>query len=117
MAISVAGTGHQLEQRERALRKANAHRSSRSKLKGQLKSGEVTLEELLGRHPHEDPEWLTTMRIAALIIHTPGIGKTKCRKAYRRAQLSEGLTFRATPRATRQRLLTALHSTAPAAFR
>lgn len=64
------------EQRKAALEKAAAARHARAELRANIKSGSVTLEEVLDS---DDPV-ATRMKVSALIESLPGYGKAKASK-------------------------------------
>ena len=64
------------EQRKEALEKAAAARHARAELRDKIKSGEVTLEEVLD----SDDPIATRMKVSALIESLPGYGKAKAQK-------------------------------------
>jgi hypothetical protein len=66
------------EQREQALAKAAAARRARAELKEQLKSGSLSLAQLLARA--ETDEHTSGMKVLAVIESLPGVGKVKARR-------------------------------------
>lgn len=66
------------EQRQAALAKAAEVRRIRADVKQMLKSGEVTLPELLGKADGSDA--LAKMRVHEVIESMPNFGKVKARK-------------------------------------
>jgi hypothetical protein len=66
------------EQREQALAKAAAARRARAELKDQLKSGNLSLAQLLERADAD--EHAGGMKVLAVIESLPGVGKVKARR-------------------------------------
>ncbi len=64
------------EQRKAALEKAAAARHARAELRDNIKSGKVTLEEVLD----SDDPIANRMKVSALIESLPGYGKAKANK-------------------------------------
>lgn len=64
------------EQRKAALEKAAAARHARAELRAKIKSGEVSLEEVLD----SDDPIASRMKVSALIESLPGYGKAKATK-------------------------------------
>ncbi len=64
------------EQRKEALAKAAEARHARAELRANIKSGKVTLEEVL----NSDDPVATRMKVSALIESLPGYGKAKAAK-------------------------------------
>lgn len=65
------------EQKREALKKAQRMRSERAELRGQLKKGAISLEEVLAQ---SDDEVVARMRVAYLIESLPQIGKVTSKK-------------------------------------
>lgn len=61
------------EDRQRFLKKAEEARSARAQLREQLKSGQVSLEEVLDR----SDDIARRMKVSTLLESLPGIGKAK----------------------------------------
>ncbi len=64
------------EQRKAALEKAAAARHERAELRGKLKKGEVSLQEILD----SDDPIASRMKVSTLIESLPGYGKAKAAK-------------------------------------
>ena len=64
------------EQRKQALEKAAAARHARAELRSNIKSGRVTLEEVLD----SDDPIANRMKVSALIESLPGYGQAKAAK-------------------------------------
>ena len=79
------------EQRRQALEKAALARRKRVELKGQLKKGEISLLDLLGR---TDDAVVGKMRVSAVLEALPGVGRVRARKLMERAGVSESRRMR-----------------------
>jgi signal recognition particle GTPase len=66
------------EQRQAALEKAAAVRRARAELKDHLKSGRITLKELLTQA--DSDETVGKMKVLAALEALPGTGKVKARR-------------------------------------
>ena len=75
------------EQRQAALEKAALARKARAEVKDHLKSGRVTLKELLGKASSD--EIIGKMKVLAALESLPGTGKVKARKLMEQVGISE----------------------------
>lgn len=75
------------EQRQAALEKAAAVRRARAELKDHLKSGRVTLKELLAKADSDDT--IGKMKVLAALESLPGTGKVKARRLMESVGISE----------------------------
>ncbi|MDQ7793659.1 MAG: integration host factor, actinobacterial type [bacterium] len=66
-----------LQQRRKALEKAQAMRSKRKEMRLRLKKGKLSLRDVLGS---KDDEVMAKMRVAYLLASLPRVGKTTARK-------------------------------------
>lgn len=90
-----------LEQRRAALEVANAVRKARARLKARLKElGDPRATARIIQQPDEALELVDapaghfdTMRVGALLLATPGIGRTKANTMLRRAACSPSKTL------------------------
>jgi hypothetical protein len=73
------------EQRRQALAKAAEARKKRAALKGQLKSGETSLRDVLSQR---DDEIVAKMKVSAVLEALPGVGKVRARKLMERLDIS-----------------------------
>ena len=73
------------EDRKEALKKATAMRTARAELHDQMKSGQVTLGEVLERS--EEP-FIARMKVSALIESLPGYGKARSAEVMDALQIS-----------------------------
>jgi len=71
-----------------ALKRANAIRTKRAKLKRDLKARRVQVHDLL----LEPPEYIETMKIFDLIIACPKYGKIKTNKVIQQCRISPAKT-------------------------
>jgi hypothetical protein len=79
------------EQRQQALEKAAEARRKRAELKGQLKSGNVTLAEVLKR---DDDDTVGKMKVASVLESLPGTGKVRARKIMEKLDISSSRRVR-----------------------
>jgi hypothetical protein len=75
------------EQRKAALEKAAKARKDRAELKDHLKSGRISLTELLDKAPGDDT--VGKMKVLAVLESLPGTGKVKARKLMDQVGISE----------------------------
>ncbi len=75
------------EQRHAALEKAARARRERAEIKDHLKSGRVTLQELLVQS--ESDEIVGKMKVLAVLESLPGTGKVKARRLMENVGISE----------------------------
>ena len=73
------------EQRKAALEKAAQARHERAELREKIKSGKVTLEEVLD----SDDPIACRMKVSTLIETLPGYGKAKAEKVMKELQIAE----------------------------
>src|SRR5918994_4213397 len=73
------------EQRKQALAKAAEARRKRAELKGQLKSGKLTLTDVLSR---EGDDTVGKMKVSTVLESLPGVGKVRARKIMERLDIS-----------------------------
>lgn len=85
------------EQRKEALEKAAAARHARAELREKIKTGQVTLEEVLD----SDDSIAARLKVSALIESLPGYGKAKAAKIM--AELGISSTRRVKGLGARQR--------------
>ena len=78
-----------LEQRQAALKRANARRCERASLKRHAKIlGREEGSMLIAEHLEAPPEWLASMKVYELLKAVPGWGERHVREALRREQVS-----------------------------
>lgn len=73
------------EQRKQALEKAAEARRKRAELKQQLKTGQLTLPQILAR---SGDETVGKMKVSAVLESLPGVGKVRARKIMERLDIS-----------------------------
>jgi hypothetical protein len=73
------------EQRKQALEKAAEARRKRAELKGQLKSGKLSLTDVLSR---QGDDTVGKMKVSAVLEALPGVGKVRARKIMERLDIS-----------------------------
>jgi len=73
------------EQRREALVKAAEARKKRAQLKEQLKTGRLTLRQILDRR---DDETVGKMKMSSVLESLPGVGKVRARKLMERLDIS-----------------------------
>jgi hypothetical protein len=79
------------EQRREALAKAAEARKKRAALKGQLKSGQLNLRDVLSRR---EDEVVGKMRVSSVLESLPGVGKVRARKLMERLDISSSRRVR-----------------------
>ena len=79
------------EQRRQALEKAAIARRKRAELKEQLKSGRISLRELLER---TDDEIVGKMKVSTVLESLPGVGRVRARKLMEKLDISESRRMR-----------------------
>jgi hypothetical protein len=72
------------EQRKQALEKAAEARRKRAELKGQLKSGKLTLTDVLAR----GDDTVGKMKVSTVLESLPGVGKVRARKIMEKLDIS-----------------------------
>lgn len=79
------------EERQIALEKAKAARIKRAQIRGELKDGQLTLEQVLDM---KDDPIVGRMKVSTLIETLPGYGKAKAEKIMRELQIAESRRLR-----------------------
>lgn len=74
------------EERQAALEKAKAARTKRAEIREELKSGKLSLEDVLGM---KDDPIVGRMKVATLIETLPGYGKAKASKIMAELKIAE----------------------------
>lgn len=72
--------------RKRALEKAAEARTARADLRGKIKSGTMTLAEVLAK---SDDPIVARLKVSALLESLPGFGKAKAAKIMEELEISE----------------------------
>jgi hypothetical protein len=73
------------EQRREALAKAAEARKKRAQVKERLKSGQLSLRDLLDRR---EDETVGKMKVSSVLESMPGVGKVRARKLMERLDIS-----------------------------
>jgi hypothetical protein len=73
------------EQRKEALEKAAEARRKRAELKGQLKSGKLTLRDVLSQQGNDT---VGKMKVSTVLESLPGVGKVRARKLMEKLDIS-----------------------------
>ena len=92
------------QQRRRALEEANRVRFARADAKRDLKSGELTLYDLLMNPPEE----LKGAKVEEMLLAVKGMGRVKVTKILREAGVSRSKTLVGLTHGQRDRLIKAL---------
>lgn len=79
------------EERAAALEKAKAARIERAKVREELKTGKLTLEQVLAK---KDDPIVGRMKVSTLIETLPGYGKAKAEKIMKELQIAESRRLR-----------------------
>ncbi len=79
------------EQRRQALEKAAEARRKRAEIKGQLKSGKLTLPDMLSR---EGDDTVGKMKVSTVLESLPGVGKVRARKIMEKLDISASRRIR-----------------------
>jgi hypothetical protein len=79
------------EERKAALEKAKAARIKRAEVREQLKSGKLTVKDVLAK---KDDPIIGRMKVSTLIETLPGYGKAKSEKIMNELQIAESRRLR-----------------------
>lgn len=79
------------EERQAALEKAKVARTKRAEIRDELKSGKLTLAEVLDK---KDDPIVGRMKVSTLIETLPGYGKAKAEKIMNELQIAESRRLR-----------------------
>lgn len=91
------------EQRERALVRAAEARRVRAEMKQLLKTGSITLPELLERADTDD--LVSGIKVAAVLSSMPGTGKIKAKRMMEAHGIAENRRIRGLGQRQREKLL------------
>lgn len=91
------------EQRRAALEKAARARQKRAEVKEQLKSGRLTLADLLAQGDADD--MVGKLKVVSMLESLPGVGKVRARRLMGELDISESRRLRGLGDNQRQRLL------------
>lgn len=90
------------EQRRKALEKAAIARRKRAELKEQLKSGRMSLKELLERTADDI---VGKMKVSNVLESLPGVGRVRARKMMEKLDISESRRMRGLGQKQKENLL------------
>jgi hypothetical protein len=90
------------EQRAQALQKAAAARKARAELKGELKAGKLSLQQVLKR----DDDTVGKMKVSVVLESLPGVGKVRAGKIMEELDISATRRVRGLGAKQRELLLT-----------
>jgi hypothetical protein len=77
-----------LDQRMEALKRANDIRVKRAQLKKDLKSGAVSIEQILS----EPPEYVSTAKVFDMLMAVPKFGRVKAARLLNQCRISQSKT-------------------------
>ena len=77
-----------LDQRMEALKRANDIRVKRAQLKKDLKSGSVSIEQILGA----PPEYVSTAKVFDMLMAVPKFGRVKAARFLTQCRISQSKT-------------------------
>ena len=77
-----------LDQRMEALKRANDIRARRARLKKDLKSGDVRIEEILV----DPPEYVSTAKVFDMLMAVPKLGRVKAARFLNQCRISQSKT-------------------------
>ena len=78
-----------LAQRRNALQRANAIRTTRARLKADIRAGRRSALTILGK----PPEYVATMKVWDLLLAVPKVGRVKANKSLTRCRISPSKTI------------------------
>jgi hypothetical protein len=90
------------EDRAKALEKAAEARRKRAELKGQLKSGKLSLTDMLTR---QGDDTVGKMKVSTVLESLPGVGKVRARKIMEKLDISASRRVRGLGAKQRESLL------------
>ena len=90
------------EQRRQALEKAAEARRKRAEIKGQLKSGKLSLKDVLSR---QGDDTVGKMKVSNVLESLPGVGKVRARKLMEELDISASRRVRGLGAKQREMLL------------
>lgn len=90
------------EQRKQALEKAAQARKARAEIKGQLKSGTLSLADILAR---SGDDTVGKMKVSAVLESLPGVGKVRATKIMEKLDISASRRVRGLGAKQREALL------------
>jgi hypothetical protein len=78
-----------LDQRMEALKRANDIRVKRAQLKKNLKSGDVSIEQILA----DPPEFVSTAKVFDMLLAVPKFGRVKATRLLTQCRISQSKTI------------------------
>ena len=87
-ASQVQAPVRSLDQRMEALKRANDIRVKRAKLKKDLKSGALSIEQILA----EPPEYVSTAKVFDMLMAVPKFGRVKSLRMLNQCRISQSKT-------------------------
>ena len=93
-----------LDQRKQALQRANEIRSSRAKLKKELKAGRVQIQDLL----MNPPDYLLTAKVIDMLLAVPKVGRVKANRVLKTCRVSPSKTFQGLSERQRNEIVAAM---------
>ena len=90
-----------LDQRMEALKRANDIRVKRAQLKKDLKSGEVSIEQIL----RDPPEYVSTAKVFDMLMAVPKFGRVKAARLLNQCRISQSKTVGGLSDRQRQELI------------
>jgi hypothetical protein len=100
-ASQVQAPVRSLDQRMEALKRANDIRVKRAKLKKDLKSGAVSIEQILA----EPPEYVSTAKVFDMLMAVPKFGRVKSLRMLNQCRISQSKTVGGLSDRQRQELI------------
>ena len=100
-ATQVQAPARSIDQRMEALRRANDIRVKRAQLKKALKSGEVSIEQIL----REPPDFVSTAKVFDMLMAVPKFGRVKAARLLNTCRISQSKTVGGLSDRQRQELL------------
>ena len=90
-----------LDQRMEALKRANDIRVRRAQLKKDLKSGEMSIEQIL----RDPPEFVSTAKVFDMLLAVPKFGRVKAARMLNQCRISQSKTIGGLSGRQRQELI------------
>ena len=100
-ASQVQAPVRSLDQRMEALKRANDIRVKRAQLKKDLKSGAVSIEQIL----REPPEYVSTAKVFDMLMAVPKFGRVKAPRLLNQCRISQSKTVGGLSDRQRQELI------------
>ena len=94
-----------LDQRMEALKRANDIRVKRAQLKKDLKSGSVSIEQILS----QPPEYVSTAKVFDMLMAVPKFGRVKAARLLNQCRISQSKTVGGLSERQRAELVALFH--------